>query len=155
MQRMPSTTWVDSGSEDAKSGPIGQRVNHQLQRVPRTVSFTDSAHPMYTHTGDSTYFAWLEHLKPSLSFISMWILARNLSSWYWIGTLPSHTTLQNCKSHRYLASLRERVGSISHSGHVACFYFNLYLNAQQNNTSSIEGGMLFGCSGCKDSVHDS
>lgn len=57
---MPSLTWGDSGLEDAKSGPTGQRVNHQLQRVPKTVSFEDPAHPLYTHTGDFTYFAWVE-----------------------------------------------------------------------------------------------
>lgn len=45
MQRMPLLTWGDSGLEDAKSGQTGQPVNHQLQRVPRRVSFRANTLP--------------------------------------------------------------------------------------------------------------
>lgn len=60
MQRTPSLTWGDSGLEDVKSGPTGQLVNHQLQRVPRTVSFKGPAQPLFTHAGALLIFSGLK-----------------------------------------------------------------------------------------------
>lgn len=57
---MPSLTWGDNGWEDAKSEPTGQRVNHQLQRVSRTVSFKVTAHPHWGfHLPRKSVSVWL------------------------------------------------------------------------------------------------